>query len=380
MHSHYSLRYGICSPEEVLDLYQAGGYAYALLADVNNTSAQLDFVRMAQKRGQKALLGVDFRNGATRMHLVIARNNKGIREINDYLAAHIHPKQPFPQRAPHFEHCIVVYPYSSPVLDHPSLHPHECITIEPHELNRFRVNGLTYKHTCIALPTQTFRNKTDFNTHRLLRAIDTNTLLSKLPKAQEAHPDNRYRSAEEVAGLYADFPELTAAAEALLAGCELHFEFGTDKPHKNQKTYTGNADDDERLIRQLCNDGLAYRYPNADEKILQRIDKELSIISEKQFTAYFLINWDITSYARSKGYFYVGRGSGANSVVAYLLRITDVDPIELDLYFERFINLYRQNPPDFDIDFSWTDRDDVTRYIFERFPNVCLLGAYNTFQ
>jgi DNA polymerase-3 subunit alpha len=96
--------------------------------------------------------------------------------------------------------------------------------------------------------------------------------------------------------------------------------------------------------------------------------------------SYFLIAWDFTSYARSKGYFYVGRGSGANSIVAYLLRITDVDPLELDLYFERFINLYRKNPPDFDIDFSWTDRDDVTRYIFERFPSATLLCTYNTFQ
>ena len=73
-------------------------------------------------------------------------------------------------------------------------------------------------------------------------------------------------------------------------------------------------------------------------------------------------------------------GSGANSLVAYQLRITDVDPIELDLYFERFINLYRTNPPDFDIDFSWTDRDDVTEYIFKRFPHVALVGAYSTFQ
>jgi DNA polymerase-3 subunit alpha len=110
------------------------------------------------------------------------------------------------------------------------------------------------------------------------------------------------------------------------------------------------------------------------------LNKELALIQEKSFVAYFLINWDITSYARSKGYFYVGRGSGANSIVAYLLRITDVDPIELDLYFERFINLYRQNPPDFDIDFSWTDREDMTQYIFSRFSNVTLLGAYNTFQ
>lgn len=66
--------------------------------------------------------------------------------------------------------------------------------------------------------------------------------------------------------------------------------------------------------------------------------------------------------------------------MAYLLRITDVDPIELDLYFERFINLYRTNPPDFDIDFSWKDRDDVTKYIFNRFKNVALVATYNTFQ
>ncbi len=66
--------------------------------------------------------------------------------------------------------------------------------------------------------------------------------------------------------------------------------------------------------------------------------------------------------------------------MAYLLRITDVDPIELDLYFERFINLYRKNPPDFDIDFSWTDRHDITRFIFKRFPNTALIAVYNTFK
>ena len=101
--------------------------------------------------------------------------------------------------------------------------------------------------------------------------------------------------------------------------------------------------------------------------------------------SYFLINWRVCEYAREKGYFYVGRGSGANSVVAYLLRITDVDPIELDLYFERFINLYRQNPPDFDIDFSWKDREDITEFIFREFQknegsNVALLATYSTFQ
>ncbi len=106
----------------------------------------------------------------------------------------------------------------------------------------------------------------------------------------------------------------------------------------------------------------------------------MEIIQQKQFVSYFLINWKILKYARSKGYYYVGRGSGANSIVAYLLRITDVDPIELDLYFERFINLYRKNPPDFDIDFSWRDRDDITKFIFRTFKNTALISVYNTFK
>ena len=106
----------------------------------------------------------------------------------------------------------------------------------------------------------------------------------------------------------------------------------------------------------------------------------MKIIKEKQFVSYFLINWKILKYARSKDYYYVGRGSGANSIVAYLLRITDVDPIELDLYFELFINLYRTNPPDFDIDFSWRDRDDITNFIFKTFKNTALIAVYNTFK
>ncbi|MEO8582612.1 MAG: DNA polymerase III subunit alpha, partial [Flavitalea sp.] len=87
-------------------------------------------------------------------------------------------------------------------------------------------------------------------------------------------------------------------------------------------------------------------------------------------------------YAQSRGFFYVGRGSGANSIVAYCLQITDVDPIELNLYFERFLNPHRTSPPDFDMDFSWLDRDEVIDYVFKRYgkEHVALLGMYSTFQ
>ena len=98
------------------------------------------------------------------------------------------------------------------------------------------------------------------------------------------------------------------------------------------------------LLRKLCLDGLSHRYSHLDDEIVERIGKEIEVITQKQYLSYFLITWDFISYARAKGYFYVGRGSGANSIVAYLLRITNVDPLQLDLYFERFINLERIFP------------------------------------
>src|SRR5690606_2790562 len=107
---------------------------------------------------------------------------------------------------------------------------------------------------------------------------------------------------------------------------------------------------------------------------------ELEVIKEKGFVSYFLINWKILKYARCKGFFYVGRGSGANSIIAYLIQITDLAPVELDIYFERFINLYRQNPPDFDIDFSWQDRYDIIEVSFISFSSTALSTVYNTLK
>ncbi|MEQ8715044.1 MAG: DNA polymerase III subunit alpha, partial [Cyclobacteriaceae bacterium] len=225
-----------------------------------------------------------------------------------------------------------------------------------------------------------FRNKRDFNAHRLLRAIDNNTLLSKLPATEQGETTDMLLSAEEMLRWYEDFPALLHNTERILEMCEIQFEFGEDIPHKNQKTYTGSEQEDFEMVRQLCEANLHYRYPNPTQKIYDRIKTELDIIQQKGFLAYFLINWDIVRFARKNDYPYVGRGSGANSIIAYLLRITDVDPIDLDLYFERFINLYRRNPPDFDIDFASRDRNIITQYIFDRFPNTSLLATYSTFQ
>jgi DNA-directed DNA polymerase III PolC len=377
-HTYFSLRYGTMKPEELLAMGQQMGVTQMALTDINNTSACLDFVRLAPDYQIKPVLGIDFRNGVEQQFVAIAKNNAGFQELNTYLSPLLHSKEAIPHRAPRFKQAFVIYPFEKPPL---KLRKNEFLGVRARDVHRLRLSPWLHKqHKLVIMQPATFRHKRDFNAHRLLRAIDNNTLLSKLSKAEEAHEADKIMPIADLLVVFESFPQMIENTNKLLAKCTIQFEFGVEHPHKNQQTYTGSQEKDFRLVKKLCQDGLLYRYQKPTQKISDRIDKELGIIKQKGFLSYFLINWDIVSYARSRGFFYVGRGSGANSVVAYLLRITDVDPIDLDLYFERFINLYRKNPPDFDIDFSWKDRDEVTAYIFNRFKHVSLLATYSTFQ
>lgn len=377
-HSHFSLHYGILSPEEIVQWAKSAGYSYVVLTDINATGAVLAFVREAQRLGIKPIVGVELRNGMEHIATLIARNNRGFHEMNHFLSRYLQTNTPFPRRLPHFTSCYTCYPIER--VDF-KLNQNEYIEIQGEN-----TGNLMYKYTSFSrekmlfLQPMTFRNKRDFNTHRLLRAIHLNTLLSKLPTTQQAPSTELFcplSLLEENVKNHADIYERTLR---LFDTCHVSFAFGDEAMPQNPSSYTGSKEEDELLLRELCAEGLDYRYPTVTDEIVARIEKEIAIISEKHYLSYFLITWDFCSYARSKGYFYVGRGSGANSIVAYLLRITDVDPLELDLYFERFINLYRKNPPDFDIDFSWKDRDDVVNYLFEKYPNAAWLCTYNTFQ
>ena len=384
-------------PRELLTEAQNAGITTLALTDINNTSAHWDFVRLAPEYGIRPVVGIDFRNkgddDGLPLYIGLANNPDGYARLCAHLNRHLNEHQSFSDVVPEIQDVAFICPWErwkARLEDSADLQSEgsEWIGVRPWEQSELRLmagnpvlkNRIPWERL-IALHTFTFRHKRDWNCHRILRAVDRNELLSRLPKTATGHAYDRVLSPANFYQTFAEFPEWVERSEALLNACSAALpipEYG--RFHNNQHTYTESEDSDEQLIRVLCAEGLAYRYPDHEESVLERMEMELRIIRQQGYLSYFLINWDITSYARSKGYFYVGRGSGANSLVAYLLRITDVDPIELDLYFERFINLYRTNPPDFDIDFSWTDRDDVTAYIFKRFPHVALVGAYSTFQ
>ncbi|MFT5071051.1 MAG: error-prone DNA polymerase [Chitinophagales bacterium] len=382
-HSYYSLRYGTLSEKELLALAQHMQLSHFALTDINNTSACLNFTRIAPQYGIHPVIGIDFRNGADQLYIGLAKNNAGFLELNNFLSQHKHAKEEFPKEAPAFENAYIIYPYKKAALfSQKTYAANEFIGVAPGDLSHLIFSPLKeLENKLVILQTVTFNHRTHFNTHRLLRAIDNNTLLSKLPKTEEGDPSHTLLPPEELIRIFAEYPSIIPNTQKLLASCKVHFDFSKNRQPQNQRFYTDSAEKDYELIVQLCEEGIPYRYGHEiNEKITERLENELTIIRKMGFVSYFLINWDIVRYAQNKNYFYVGRGSGANSLVAYLLRITDVDPIELDLYFERFINLYRTNPPDFDIDFSWRDRQDVTRYIFSRFPHTALLATYNTFQ
>lgn len=375
-HSYFSLNYGVLSVEELLLCAKAMGISRLALTDINNTSGVLDFLRLAPKHGIKPVVGIDFRKDTEQLYIGIARNNEGFKELNDYLTTYRMNKEDIPPDAPHFGNVFVIYPYRKYMTRH--LKENEYIGLRVADISTFRLYGSCDPSKLVTLAPLSFRTKKDFNTHRLLRAIYYNVLLSKLGKDQEGQIDDKPIAPSELEALYAEFPDIIENTMHIFDASNVSFEFGKSK---NKQTFGTDHEEDKKLLTRLSDEGLRYRYKNITPEIRKRFDSELSTIIELGFTAYFLINWDIVRFASERGFFHIGRGSGANSIVAYCLRITDVDPIELDLYFERFINPSRRNPPDFDIDFAHTDRDIVRDYIFEKYKGyVALVGSYSTFE
>mgnify|MGYP003637242605 CR=1 FL=1 len=381
-HSYYSLRFGTFSEVTLLKMAQAYGVTSLALTDINNTSACLNYIRKAPEFGIRPIVGIDFRKGAEQLYVGLAKNNQGFQELNTFLSKASHESKPLPNLAPEFSEAFIIYPFEKVLqLNKVDFKAHEFIGVSMENLRRLPFSKYkTYTDKLVVQQPVTFRNKRDFNAHRLLRAIANNTLLSKLQQTEEGRLSEQMHPLEELLQAYQEFPNIIENTENLIAQCTIEFSFGESRVSQNQHVFGASKESDFKYLKQLCDAGLPKRYAIITEAVKRRLAVELKTILKMDFVSYFLINHEIVSYANSKGYLHVGRGSGANSIVAYIIGITDVDPIELDLYFERFINPYRASPPDFDIDFSWKDRDDVTAFIFRRFKNTALLATYNTFK
>ncbi len=354
----------------------AGGYDTAVLTDINNSSGSLDFIKLGRTAGLNLLAGMEFRNGDQLCFITIAKNEQGFREINEYRTKLNMENRPTPERSPDFEQVFVIYPFSK--LNVFPLRDNEYIGIRPSERTRAQLMDRKVLDRCVILAPVSFR-KADYTLHRQLRAIDNNLLISQLGNEQIAADDEVFIPRVKLMRLFSDLPQLLANTNRILGQCSFSFDFTSVK---NKATFTGNRYNDKQLLYKYCMDGFTRRYGRQDRVATERIQRELEIIENLRFSSYFLITDDICRYARGRNFHYVGRGSGANSAVAYCLGITDVDPIALKLPFERFLNPKRKSPPDFDVDFSWNERDEMYDYIFNRYQtgHTALMGAMSTFR
>lgn len=376
VHSYYSLRYGTASVEHLVGAALYYGIGRMALTDINNTTGSIEFAKACFEAGIQPVVGIEFHSDKGLLYIGLARNNHGFMQLNGFLTHHQLHHTDLPVTAPHLEDVYWIYPLTRDMVlpDSPNVYAGVSVS----QLNKLWMRQLP-PGRLVAWDPVTFLRPRDFEVHQYLRAVDKNTLLSKLEPSDTAEADALLRPPLLAVKRFEGFPYLIDNANKLLERCDFKFDFKTSK---NKRTFTGCAEDDRQLLEKLSIEGMQYRYGKNNKVAMSRVRHELDIIDKLGFASYFLITWDIVRYSLSRGFYHVGRGSGANSVVAFCLKITDVDPIELDLYFERFLNPKRTSPPDFDIDYSWKERDDVLDYIFKRYghQHTALLGTMSTFK
>jgi DNA polymerase-3 subunit alpha len=212
-----------------------------------------------------------------------------------------------------------------------------------------------------------FLRRSDHDAHDVMLCIGTGKMVQDEQRLRYK-PELYFKSPEEMHELFHDFPE--AISNTLLIGqrCHLDLEFGVSKYPEYP---VPEATTRQKYLRDLCHRGLIERYgerATTDPELLKRLDYELDVLEKTGFVSYILIVWDFIHFAKEKGIpVGPGRGSAAGSMAAYVLGITDIDPLPYGLIFERFLNPDRISPPDIDVDFCEARRGEVLEYVRQKY-------------
>jgi len=218
----------------------------------------------------------------------------------------------------------------------------------------------------------------DAYAHDVLLCVQTGSTLGETKRMRFQSREFYLKNQQEMESLFAHVPEALKNTLEIAEKCNLKIDFSRRLlPHFTLPEGFTN----DKYLEYLCNEGLKKRYSNVDDTIIDRLNFELSVIEQMGFVDYFLIVWDFIRYAkREKIPVGPGRGSAAGSIVAYLLEITDIDPLKYDLLFERFLNPARVSMPDIDIDFCYERRGEAINYVVQKYgkSNVAQINTFGT--
>lgn len=215
-----------------------------------------------------------------------------------------------------------------------------------------------------------YNERKDAEAHDILLCIQTGKTIRDEKRLRFPNDEFYLKSGEEMEAIFSGLPEAILNTLLIAERCNVELEFGSVHLPDYELPEGYDAND---FLRELCYQRFRRRFPEGSEQALGRLEYELDVIEKMGYAGYFLIVWDFIEYAKQKGIpVGPGRGSAAGSLVAYVLGITDVDPLKYGLLFERFLNPERVTMPDMDIDFCFERRQEVIDYVIQKYGQQCV--------
>lgn len=381
LRSHYSLMWGTAPPMQLCQYAKKLGYQKIALTDTNNLYGMWPFISACKALGMTPIIGAEVTDPhQPHRAICLVKDRQGYQNLTQLLTRrHRDPGFSLRDCLADFGKGLVILTQSPELLtfwheqgvDLGAALPRNPLS-RSHLLCR---TARALRIPLVATPGNFFLTPGGSQLHALLRAIDKNTCLSRLaasdmaPAAAFLAPPDHYRQR------FALLPE--AIENTRMLAEKLIFQgpdFGIVMPK-----FLGKSDRQASvLLREKTFAGAITRYGQPlPGKVISRIEYELAIIAQKKFCGYFLVVQQIVQQATR----ICGRGSGAASIVAYCLKITNVCPVKYNLYFERFLNPGRMDPPDIDVDFAWDERDGILNWVLSEFKgHAAMVSSHILFQ
>jgi DNA-directed DNA polymerase III PolC len=384
VHSYYSMLSGVASPALLVKEAKRLSFDALALTDTNGMYGIVEFTKECFQSGIKPILGTQIitKNDNSKL-LLIAKNNIGLEIINKIVTSRmLDDNFSIMELAKQKINDLFFITGDIEFLknfDGDNIYFDICD--KQNDIRAFRQNFsyvVEQHRPCIVTNNVHFIIKEEYDLHKILSAIRTNSTIYDLKESDTASLQHYMKSEAEIRKEYPDFGDAIFNTRFITQNCNVDLRLGN---YKYPKYPLPQGESSFSLLWKLCFDGLSVRYHPITQEPLDRLRKELEIIEKLGFADYFLIVKDINEEAKKRGFKTIGRGSAANSIVSYVLGITHVDPIKYNLFFERFLNPERKSPPDIDLDFSWKDRDEILNYVYERYGNdkVAMISTHVTF-
>ncbi|MBA4368478.1 MAG: DNA polymerase III subunit alpha, partial [Desulfobacterium sp.] len=382
MHSYYSLMWGTASPEEICRAAKEMGYSRIALTDTNNLYGLFPFLRACRQEGLIPIIGAEItEKGSGERVVCLVENSRGYKNLCRLITRrHTDTSFDLQSTLPLYVEGMVVLT-RTPRLLQAFFESGVSVAAAFSGRSGERMFGLRQSARCLGVPAVLapdvfFLKPEGFTVHKMLRAIDLNTSLSRLEPENFTAPD-AFLSPPEVY-----FQKLSAWPDLLPETEKIAMRLGFTGPEHGVVMPPWEGEDSRKsageVLRADVYRGASWRYGDElPEAVVERLEHELSVIEGKGFSSYFLVVRDIVS----KSPRICGRGSGAASLAAYCLGITNVCPVKHNLYFERFLNPGRLDPPDIDVDFAWDERDAILDSVFQKYQgHAAMVSNHVVFQ